>query len=110
MMYTQKTSNFPQCSLRLPQRRDRIVRVYNRVYTDIYFFCLFIYFYLIWKQQKKPRHQNFVVGQTNQSAKTMSHYKTKLNKKLIHFIIFYGNNCEEDIHSNLLGGYFLFYF
>lgn len=49
-----KTSNFPQYSMRLPQRRDRIVRVYNRVYTDISFFFrwLFIYFYLIWKQKK----------------------------------------------------------
>lgn len=96
--------------MRLPQRRDRIVRVYNRVYTDIYFF-LFVYLFLLNMEatKKKPRHQNFVVGQTNQSAKKMSHYKTKLNKKLIHFIIFYGNNCEEDIHSNLLGGYFLYF-
>lgn len=37
------------------------------------------------KRKEKSRHQNFVVGQTNQSAKKMSHYKTKLNNKLIQF-------------------------
>lgn len=97
--------------MRLPRRRDRIVRVYNRVYTDISsFFSLVVYLVLFNMEAKKmPRHQNFVVGQTNQSAKKMSHYKTKLNNKLIHFIIFYGNNCEEDIHSNLLGGFFYFF-
>lgn len=52
--------------MRLPQRRDRIVRVYNRVYTDISFFW-FVYLFLFNMEAKKKAAASELCGGPNQS-------------------------------------------